>query len=157
MSMNKKAGLFGLAMHCAIVVTFVLMRTMRGERFGPEFLFVALPLLLVSAYLVYFFVVSRYLRRREGMVKPLFIDALVGMLVEYIIFTLAGALFGIFDGFRTGPPMGAGMASGLLTSVFMNILWVYATFMVQILVLGNLCGLVGWLVLKKQRPTPNRD
>ena len=151
MSMNKKVGLFGLAMHFAIVVVFVLLRTMKGEHFGPEFLFVALPLLLVSAYLVYLLVVSRYLLRRKGMVKPLFIDALVGMLVEYIIFTLAGALFGIFDGLRTGPLQGAGMLGGLLSSVFMNILWVYATFMVQILVLGNLCGLVGWLVLKKTK------
>ena len=154
MSMNKKAGLFGLAMHFAIVVTFLLMRTVKGERFGPEFLFVALPFLLVSAYLVYFLVVSRYLRRREGMVKPLFIDALVGMLVEYIIFTLAGALFGIFDGIRTGAVGESGLLGGLLTSVFMNILWVYATFMVQILVLGNLCGLVGWLVLKKTKSAP---
>jgi hypothetical protein len=152
MPMNKKAGLFGLAMHFAIVVVFVAMRTARGERFGPEFLFAAFPLLLVSSYLVYSFVISRYLKRREGMARPLFIDALVGMLVEYIIFTLAGALFGIFDGLRTGPPSGAGMLSGLLTSVFMNILWVYATFMVQILVLGNLCGLVGWVVLKKMKP-----
>jgi hypothetical protein len=66
-----------------------------------------------------------------------------------MIFTVAAALFGIYDGLRTGPP-GAGLAGGLLTSVYFNILWVYATFMVQILVLGNLCGLVGWLVLKNR-------
>ena len=149
MSINKKVGLFGLGIHAIIVAAFLVSRTVKGEHFGTELLFVGIPLLLVSAYLTYSVVVTRYLKRRSGMQKAVIIDSLVGMLVEYIIFTVAGILFGIVDGFRTAKE--GALLGGLMTGVFMNILWVYATFMVQILILGNLCGLVGWLVLKKTR------
>jgi hypothetical protein len=148
-AMNKKAGLYGLAVHAGIVLLFVRTRIFSGEQLGGDLLYVAMPLLLVSAFGVYTLVVPRYLARRAGMQKPLFIDALVGILLEYVIFTSAAVLFGVLDGLRSGPPMGGTMISGMLTSVFMNILWVYATFMIQILVIGNLCGLGGWWLLKK--------
>ncbi len=140
MPVKGKVGLYGLAMHTVVTVLFLRLRAARGEQFGAELLFVALPLLLLCAFAVYAFVVSRYLTRRAGMQNPLFIDMLVGMLVEYVIFTAAAAFLGIYDGLRAG---------GVLSSVAMSILWVYATFMIQILLLGNLCGLVGWLILKK--------
>lgn len=150
--MKKKTGLFGLAMHAVVVAAFLLSRVMRGETFGPELLFAAVPLLLASAFAVYALVVPRYIERREGMQRPIVIDSLIGILVEYLIFTLSGILFGLYDGLRAGAPAGSGLAGVLVTSVVMNVLWVYATFMVHIIVLGNLCGLVGWYLLKKTGP-----
>lgn len=152
--MKKKVGLFGLAMHVAIVVVFVFSRRLRGEQFGPEMLFVMVPLLLLSSFLVYFFAASRYVERREGMQKAVVIDSLIGILLEYVIFTLTAVLFSIYEGLRIGAGEGAGMVSSLLSSLFRNILWVYGVVpgMLQILVLGNLCGLVGWYVLKRTKP-----
>lgn len=150
--MKKRIGLFGLVTHAVIVVGFFLSRALRGEKFGPDLLFAAVPLLLASAFAVYALVVPRYVQRREGMQKPIVIDSLVGILVEFLVFTLAGLLLGLYDGMRVGAASASGLAGGLLTSVVMNVLWVYATFMVHIIVLGNLCGLVGWYLLKKTGP-----
>jgi hypothetical protein len=149
MSINKKVGLFGLAMHFAMVIVFLLWNVSRGRRFEPEFIFIGLSLLIASAYVVYYVVISRYLTRRKGMVNPLFIDILVGILAEFIIFTLTGACVGIFEGFRAISTAGEGMVGGLLTSLYVNILQVYGNFMDYLPTLGTLCGLVGWLVLKK--------
>lgn len=149
-TMKKKIGLFGLLTHAVIVIGFLLSRAMQGEKFGPDLLFAAVPLLLASSFAVYALVVARYVERREGMQKPIVIDSLVGILVEVLIFALAGLLFGLYDGLRTGAASESGLAGGLLISVVMNVLWVYATFMVHIIVLGNLCGLAGWYLLRKQ-------
>jgi hypothetical protein len=145
---NKKVGLFGVIIHAVIVSAFLISRGFRGERIGGDMVSVAVPLLLLSSFIVYTFVVSRYVQRREGMQKPVIIDSLVGILAEYMIFTLAAVLFGLYEGF--GNRSDAGLGKALLTGVLTNILWVYATFMVQVLVLGNLCGLVGWLLLRKE-------
>jgi hypothetical protein len=150
--MNKKVGLYGFVSHAVIVLAFVMSRSLRGERLGNDLLLVGVPLLFLSSFLIYAFIVSRYVLRREGIQKPVIIDSLVGILSEYMIFTLAAVLFGIYDGLRGGPGAGAGIGRALLTSVFMNILWVYATFMVQIIVIGNVCGLVGWYLLRKKQP-----
>jgi hypothetical protein len=152
MKMNKKTGLFGLLIHAVIMTVFLMSRNLRGEQFSADLVLVAVPLLLLSSYLVYFFVVSRYVERREGMQKPVIIDSLVGILAEYMIFTLAAVLFGIVDGLRTGVASGTGIGRALLTGVVLNMLWVYATFLVQVLVLGNMCGLVGWFLLRKNAP-----
>jgi hypothetical protein len=152
MKMNKKTGLFGLLIHAVIMTVFLMSRNLRGEQFSADLVLVAVPLLLLSSYLVYFFVVSRYVERREGMQKPVIIDSLVGILAEYMIFTLAAVLFGIVDGLRTGVASGTGIGRALLTGVVLNMLWVYATFLVQVLVLGTMCGLVGWFLLRKNAP-----
>lgn len=149
MSMKWKIGLFGFLMHVGIVVLFLLARATRGERLEPVFLLGAIPLFLLSSYLVYVFVVSRYVEKREGVRNPVVIDSLIGILAELIIFTITAVLFGLYDGFRTGGGAESGLFGALLTGVLMNILWAYATFMVHILVIGNLCGLAGWYMLKK--------
>ena len=78
------------------------------------------------------------------------IDSLVGILAEYIIVTLAVILYGLYEGLGSGLRADDGMGKSLLTGVLMNLLWVYATFMVQVLLLGNLCGLAGWFLLRKR-------
>jgi hypothetical protein len=150
--MRKKVGLFGVVMHAVIVTVFLMSRNLRGERFDANLFLTAVPLLLLSSFLVYAFVVSRYVQRREGMQKPVVIDSLVGILAEYMIFTFAAVLLGLVDGLRSGSAAEAEIGRSLLTGVVMNVLWVYATFLVQILVLGNLCGLVGWFLLRKKQP-----
>ncbi len=143
--MKKKTGLFGFLVHFVIISAFLIARNLRGEQLGRDLVLVAVPLLLLSSFLVYAFAVSRYVERREGTQKAVVVDSLVGMLAECMIFTLAAALFGIYEGFKYG-------AGALLPSVLTNLLWAYATFLVQMLVIGNLAGLVGWFVLKKKTP-----
>ena len=147
--MNRKVGLFGILIHAIIVAVFLLSRNLRGERISTDIVLVAIPLLLFSSFIVYTVVVSRYVQRREGSQKSIIIDSLMGIMAEYMIFTLAAVLFGLYDGLWNRHGSETGFGKALLTGVMMNILWVYATFMVQVLVLGNLCGLVGWLLLRK--------
>lgn len=149
-SMDKKVGLYGFLIHIVIVSFFLALRNLQGEQLNLELSLVAVPLLLLSSFLVYAVVVSRYVQRRAGMQKPAVIDSLVGILSEYMIFTITAVLLGLYDGLRSGYGSGAVTGQTLLTAVLMSLLWVYATFMVQILVLGNLCGLVGWLLLRKK-------
>lgn len=150
--MDKKIGLFGLLSHAAMVAAFLLVRYLRGDRFGADLVLIAVPLLLLSAFLVYAAVVSRYVQKREGMQRTVIIDSLVGILAEFIIVTLAALLAGLVDGVRASVGTGAGLGEQVLASVLMSLLWVYATLLVQVIVVGNLCGLAGWFLLRNRQP-----
>lgn len=152
--MRSRVGFYGFLFHVVVIAAFLAARTLRGEQLGADLLFVAVPMLLLSSFLVYAFAVSKYVERRQGTQRSALADSLVGMLAECMIFTLAAAFAGLFEGVRRGPTAESGFWSALLTPVIMNILWAYATFFVHILLIGNAAGLVGWFLMKKGRHIP---
>jgi hypothetical protein len=151
--MKLKVGLYGAAVNVAAVLGILLFSAVRGGGVGFNAYFSALPVLSAAAFVVYYFVVSAYVAKRPGIQNPVFFDSLVGMLAELIIITLGVVLHSVWMSIleMQGWDFMA-FAADLATGILMNFLWIFATFMIHILVIGNIAGLVGWYVLKKVNP-----
>jgi len=151
--MKLKIGLFGAAVNIVAVIAILFFSAV--TRGGGEFsaYLSVLPMLAVSAFVVYYFVVSSYIVKRPGIEKPLFSDSLVGMLAELIIITLGAVCYSVWSALSTmqGRDLGI-VASELATGILVNLLWVFAMFMVHILIVGNIAGLAGWYLLKEIDP-----
>jgi len=153
MNMKLKIGLFGAAINVIVVMVILLFSaSTRGSGEIRAYLS-ALPMLAISAFVVYYFVVSSYVVKRKGMQKPVFFDSLVGMLAELIIVTLGAVCYSVWSSLSNlqGKDF-RGLASDLTTGILVNLLWVFAMFMVHILIVGNIAGLAGWFLLKKIGP-----
>ena len=148
--MKLKIGFFGMAVN-VVVVTGILMfsAVTRGAAVFSEYL-PALPMLAVSAFVVYYFIVSTYVVKRAGIQKPVFIDSLVGMLAELILVTLGVVCYSVWITLSNmhGQDLRV-IASDLTTGILVNLLWVFAMFLVHILIVGNIAGLMGWYLLGK--------
>lgn len=91
--------------------------------------------------------------KRAGIQKPVFIDSLVGMLAELIIVTLGVVCYSVWiTRSHSGGQALSVIASDITTSILVNLLWVFAMFMVHIFIVGNIAGLVGWYLLSKLDP-----
>jgi hypothetical protein len=151
--MKLKIGLFGAAVNIVAVIGILFFSAItRGSTEFSAYLSV-LPILAASAFVVYYFVISSYVVKRAGIEKPVFSDSLVGMLAELIIVTLGAVCYSVWSALSNmhGGNIG-GVASELATGILVNLLWVFAMFMVHILIVGNIAGLAGWYLLKKIGP-----
>jgi hypothetical protein len=148
--MKLKIGFFGAAVNAVVVTGILFFSAATHDRSVFGAYLTAVPLLALSAFVVYYFVVSSYVVKRAGIQKPVFFDSLVGMLAELIIATLAAVCYSVWSSLSNiaGRELGA-FASDLATGILMNLLWVFAMFMVHILIVGNIAGLAGWYLLKK--------
>lgn len=151
--MKWKIGLFGALVNVVAVIGILFFSTV--TRGGAEFssYVSVLPILAVSAFIVYYFAVSSYVVKRAGIQKPVFIDSLVGMLVELIIVTLGVVCYSLWDtlSHAYGQAFQA-IVTAFTTAILVNLLWVIAMFTVHILIIGNIAGLVGWYLLKGSEP-----
>ena len=148
--MKLRIGLYGAVINVLIVIGMLLFSALKRGSSGMGVYFSALPFLAVAAFVVYYFVVSAYVAKRPGLQKPMLFDSLAGMLAELIIITLGAVLYSVL--ISISHIQGRGLqafASDLATGIVMNLLWVFALFMIHILIIGNIAGLVGWYILKK--------
>jgi hypothetical protein len=152
-TMKLKIGFFGAAVNAVVVIGILFFSAVtRGTPMFSIYLS-AVPLLAVSAFVVYYFVVSSYVVKRAGIEKPVFFDSLVGMLAQLIIVTLGTVCYSLWNALSNVHGQGLGTFGwDIAAGVLMNLLWVFGMFMVHILIVGNIAGLVGWLVLKKTDP-----
>jgi len=151
--MKLKIGLFGTVVNVVVVTGILYFSAVtRGAVAFTDYL-PALSMLAVSAFVVYYFVVSSYVVKRRGIRKPLFIDSLIGMLAELIIVTLGIVCFSVWITLSNmhGQELRA-IAFDLTTAILVNLLWVFAMFTVHILIVGNIAGLAGWYLLSKIDP-----
>jgi hypothetical protein len=148
-----KVGLFGAAVNVVVVIGILSFSAATRGNVGFNTYLSVLPMLAVSAFIVYYFIVSSYVAKRASIVKPVLYDSLVGMLAELIIVTLGGVCYsvGISLVNMHGRDWGV-VASDISTGILVNLLWLFAMFMVHILIVGNIAGLAGWYLLKKINP-----
>lgn len=151
--MKLKIGFFGAAVNAVVVIVILFFSAVsRGTPVISTYLS-AVPVLAVSAFVVYYFVVSSYVVKRAGIEKPFFLDSLVGMLAELIIVTLGTVCYSLWNTLSNMQERNVGaFSTDLAAGILVNLLWVFAMFMVHILIVGNIAGFVGWLVLKKIDP-----
>jgi hypothetical protein len=148
-----KIGLFGAVVNVVVVIGILSFSAVTRGNVGFNTYLSVLPMLAVSAFIVYYFIVSSYVVKRVSIQKPVLIDSLVGMLAELIIVTLGVVCYSV--GISLVNMHGrewAVVASDITTGILVNLLWLFALFMVHILIVGNIAGLVGWYLLKKINP-----
>lgn len=148
--MKFKIGLYGAIVNVVVVVGILYFSAITRGTIGLSDYLPVLPILALSAFVVYYFVVSSYVVKRADIQKPIFIDSLVGMLAELIIVTLGVVCYSMWITFSNMHKQDSGViASDLTTGILVNLLWTFGMFMVHILIVGNIAGLAGWYLLKK--------
>jgi hypothetical protein len=150
-----KTGLFGAAVNAAVILGVSLYSGLARDRSEAVLYLSAIPVLAVSAFVVYYVVVSSYVAKRSGIVNPVFFDSLVGMLAEIIIVTVGTSCYSLWNTLSNMSGKGlSAFANDFAAGFLVNILWVFGLFMVHILIAGNIAGLVGWGLLKKYSLKP---
>jgi len=150
--MKWKVGLFGAAVNIGAVIWALFTAVVRGDAELRNYLLIV-PMLAASAFVVYYFVVSSYVVKRAGIRNPVFFDSLVGMLAELIVVTVGTLCYSVWFSLLNMHGLDLHtFAADLTTGILVNLLYVFAMFMVQILLVGNIAGLAGWFLLKKVDP-----
>jgi hypothetical protein len=145
-----KVGLFGAAVNAAVILAVSFFSLIARDRSEAVLYLSAMPVLAVSAFIVYYAVVSSYVAKRAGIANPVFFDSLVGMLAEIIIVTVGTSCYSLWNTLSNLPGKGlSAFAPDFAAGFLVNILWVFGMFMVHILIAGNIAGLAGWVLLKK--------
>lgn len=143
---RRAVAFYGVAFHAIVVVVLAAVaagkavpvpRGLYGAAVGP---------VLIASFAVYYWVVGRYVARRRHSRGAVFTDSAVGMFAECMIVPLAAALYGIVVAttLSTADFFGAAVHNALA-----SLLYVFGTFFVQLLAIGNAAGLIGWVVLKR--------
>lgn len=146
---KKRAALYGAAFHAAVVVIMIALAVKNRAPLDGHVLARAIPILLVAAAVLYFFIAGPYLGTRSKRKSAVFSDALIGMVLEVAVVALTSILYALV---ATLPALGQGFGtfgSAFGQSSAYTLLWMFGSFFTQILVIGNAAGLIGWFILKK--------
>lgn len=156
--MQMRVGLYGAAIHLLLLAFGLVSGFLRRSELVPGLPVAFLLFLLLSAFLVYYFIVTRYVRKGRGTSRSMLTDSLIGMLSELMVATLAAVLTAVYATLTTLSEQGAALFTSLGYNILLFLLWVYGTHLLSILVAGNIAGLAGWYLLEKARvrlPVPD--
>jgi hypothetical protein len=142
-------GLYGLAFHAA-AVAIALWTAKRNQADIPAgFWWAAAPPLLVAAFAVYALIVAPYVPKRPTHKMLVFYDCVVAMLAEVAILALTSILYALVVS-RSALADGAGAYLGAAANMTaFAFLFTLGSFFLQVLVIGNAAGFLGWWVMKK--------
>lgn len=143
-------GLYGVLFHVVVACAAAWLGYRNQAGIPASFWAEAVPPFLLAAFAVYAGVVATYVPRRPTTKGAVFFDSAVGMFAEAAVFAV-GAL--LWAALVSTPALGqqglSGYASAVAGTAAFGILWSFGSFFLQILVVGNAAGLVGWWVLKR--------
>jgi hypothetical protein len=143
-------GVYGALFHLVVaaVVAWVGHRNQAG--IPAVFYLKAVPPFVLSGFLVYALVVGAYVPRRAPGRATFLTDSVIGMLAELSVIVLTTLLYAFGSSLPALREAGVGAYLGTLgNTAFFATMWAFGSFFLQILVVGNAAGLLGWLVLKK--------
>jgi hypothetical protein len=143
------AGLYGVAFHAvaAALAIYTAVRNRAGIEAG--FWWTAIPPFLVAAFVVYALIVGPYLPKRPTTRGAFFYDSAIGMLAEVAVVAGTAILYAFVVSTRVlEQGVGAYLGAVLNMTIF-GFLWALGSFFLQVLVVGNAAGLVGWWVMKR--------
>lgn len=146
---RKRAALYGFAFHAAVIAIMIGLALWNRAPLVPGVLARGIPILLLSATVLYWFIVGPYLPSRSKRKGAVFADSAIGMMVELAVVTMTSILYALV---ATLPALAGGLGAfggAFFSTAAYTLLWMFGSFFIQTLVIGNAAGLVGWLVLKK--------
>jgi hypothetical protein len=150
-NLKLAVGLYGLVFHAIVAAIAVAVALRNQARIGTGVFAVVVPALLAAGFLVYAVVVAPYVAKRSR--ASVLWDSAVGMLAEVAVAVVTSVLYAVL---MSAQALASGGAGELLSSFAANatfaFLYTLGNFFVQVLVIGNAAGLVGWWILKKVRP-----
>jgi hypothetical protein len=142
-------GLYGVAFHLAVALVAAWVGHRNRADIPASFWGQALPPFLVAAFAVYAGLVAPYVPRRATTRGAVLFDSAVGMFAEVAVFVLAALLHAAVAALPAAREGIAAWASTAASTTLLAVLWSFGSFFLQILVVGNAAGLVGWWVLKR--------
>lgn len=142
-------GLYGLAFHVLVVAAVAWTGHRNRAGIPATFWLEAVPPFLAAALAVYALVVAPYVPRRATTRGAVLFDSAVGMFAETAVFVLAAFLYGVVAAAPAAREGIGAWASSATSMTYFAVLWSFGSFFLQILVVGNAAGLVGWWVLKR--------
>jgi F0F1-type ATP synthase membrane subunit c/vacuolar-type H+-ATPase subunit K len=141
-------GAYGLVFHAVVAAALVGIAAKNRAPIPTLFWTITIPALLFAAFVIYALAVSPYVARRVQRRGAVFYDALVGMAAEPAIVALTALVYGLVGASAAGGGLRV-FANELAARAQLAMLWSFANFMTQILVIGNAAGFVGFVVLKR--------
>lgn len=147
-----ETGLYGAAFHAAVGGTLVAIAAWNRAPIPPRFWAIALPCAVVMGGLVYALIVAPYAMRREYRKGIVFFDSAVGMFAELAVVAFTALAYGVIDAATSPEGLTAAAVGNHVLFVF---LYAVGNFLTQVLVIGNLAGLVGWVLLKRRATKPD--
>lgn len=146
-----ETGLYGAAFHAALGGALMAIAAWNRASVPERFWAIALPCAVVIGGLVYLFAVAPYATRRVYRKGTVFFDSAVGMFAELAVAAFTAAAFGLIDAATAAERVSAAAVGNHVLYVF---LYTIGNFLTQILAIGNLAGLIGWVLLKRRAPKP---
>ena len=147
-----ETGLYGAVFHGVVGGALVAIATWNRAPIPERFWAIALPCAVVVGGLVYLVAVAPYANRRVYRKGSVFTDSAVGMFAELAVVAFTALFYGLIDAATAAESVTAAALGQHVLYVF---LYAVGNFLTQILVIGNLAGLVGWVLLKRRAPEPD--
>lgn len=148
-------GLYGVLFHVLVVAAVAWVGHRNRAEIPLAFWVQAVPALFAAAFAVYALVVGPYVPRRPAGKGAVLFDSAVGMFAETAVFVLTAFAYAALTSIPALREGGLGAyAAGVANGTFFAILWSFGSFFLQILVVGNAAGLVGWWLLGKLARPP---
>jgi ABC-type sulfate transport system permease component len=142
------AGLYGLAVHVVVLVASLWNVRSADQLPAGFWITMALPF-FAAAFVVYALLVGSYVPKRPSHRGAVFFDSAVGMFAELGVVVVTAVLYAFVS--STGA-MSEGFSAYLgavANNTLFGFLWAVGSFFMQILIVGNAAGFVGWWVMKR--------
>ena len=147
-----QTALDGAGFHAALGGALMAIAAWNRAAIPARFWAIALPCAIVMGGLVYLLAVAPYVTRRVYRKGSVFFDSAVGMFAELAVVAFTAVAFGVIDAVTAGEGVTVAAVGSHVLFVF---LYAIGNFLTQILVIGNLAGLVGWVLLKPRDTKPD--
>jgi len=148
--MRLKIALYGILIHVPLLAYNLLLLLLDRAPFSGAFIAIASPVLLFSAYAVYFGVIPPYLGKRRTGNGIILVDILVAMTSELCIMMLACISYSLIWGVFFLRSSNESLINATLANALVTALWIVAIFGIQFALTGALAGLLGWYLIEKK-------
>lgn len=148
--MRFRIGLYGVIVNLCLVI-YNLPLYIFGIYDSMAFILVGSSLILLSSFIVYFFLIPLYLQRRRNVERALLvIDVLIGILAEGLIYIVACTFYSLGISIMGLAEGMTGVFSGFMIGIVIYVMSFLPGLESQLLLLGAASGFIGWYILRKR-------
>lgn len=145
-----RSALFGALFHAVAAGVVLAVAVARRVEVPVAFWAAAVPAMIAAGGLVYATLVAGYVARRTPRRGAPFYDSLIGMMAEVAVLAATSVLYAVIVSAGALAAEGpVGYLAAVASAAVVGFLWAFGSFLLQILVVGNAAGLIGWWTLEK--------
>ncbi len=144
------SALYGALFHAVVAGVVLAVAVAKRVEVPAAFWAAAAPAMMVAGGLVYASLVAGYVARRSVRRNALFYDSLIGMMAEVAVLAVTSVLYAVIvSGGALVDEGPLGYLAAVASAAVVGFLWAAGSFLLQVLVVGNAAGLVGWWTMEK--------